>query len=62
MAAHKQNPAVQGGASRNQLGGWLHLSDTQIDGRTQLLVPQFSLSPAMMRTVSARFHGEEHHD
>jgi hypothetical protein len=62
MSLHMQNPAVQGGASRNQLGGWLHPFNRQTDRRTQLLVSRFSLSPAMARAVSVNFYGEGRDD
>ena len=62
MSLHMQNPAVQGGASRNQLGGWLHPSNTQTDWRAQLLVSRFRLSSAMAREVSAHFYGEGRDD
>ena len=57
MSLHMQNPGWQAGASRNQLGGWLHSFTTQADWRTQLLISRFSLSPTMARVVSAHFYG-----
>jgi hypothetical protein len=62
MSLHMQNPAVEGGASRNQLGGWLQPFNTQTDWRTQLLVSRFALSPAIARAVSAHFYGEARND
>lgn len=62
MSLHMQNPAVQGGASRNQLGGWLPPLNTQIDWRAQLLISRFRLSPVMAREVAAHFYGEARDD
>ena len=62
MSLHMQNPAVQGGASRNQLVGWLHSLNTQTDWQAQLLVSQFRLSSAMAGEVSAHFYGEGRDD
>ena len=60
MAPHMQNPAVQGGASRNQLGGWLHLSPTASDRQAQTLSSRFCLSPWMARDMAQLCFGEGH--
>lgn len=44
MAAHMQNPGVQAGASRNQLGGWLHITDT--------LATELAQPPTMPRLIA----------
>ena len=63
MSLHMQNPGRWAtGASRNQLGGWLHPLNTQTDWRAQLLASRFGLSPAMARAVSAHFYGEGRDD
>jgi hypothetical protein len=58
MAAHMQNPGWQAGASRNQLGGWLHLSLTASDRRAQMLASRFCLSPWVARDVARLCFGE----
>ena len=58
MAAHMQNPGWQAGASRNQLGGWLHLSLIASDRRAQMLASRFCLSPWMARDMAHLCFGE----
>ena len=62
MAVHMQNPGWQAGASRNQLGGWLHLSLTAWDRRAQMLASRFCLSPSMAQQVSWLHFGESSND
>ena len=58
MAAHMQNPGGQAGASRNQLGSWLHPSPTASDWRAQMLACRFCLSPWMARDMARLCFGE----
>lgn len=54
-----QNPGDGfAGASRNQLGGWLHPSSTASDLRAQTLVTRFCLSPSMAHDVARLCFGE----
>lgn len=46
------------GASRNQLGGWLHGSHTASDLRAQMLASRFCLSPWMARDMARLCFGE----
>ncbi len=62
MSPHVQNPAVQGGASRDLLGGWSQPLNTAADWRAQLLASRFSLSPSMARQISLQVFGEAGHD
>jgi hypothetical protein len=63
MSLHMQNPGEWvAGASRNQLGGWLHPLTTQTDWRAQLLAARFGLSPVMAREVATHFFGEGRDD
>jgi hypothetical protein len=62
MAAHMQNPGWQAGASRNQLGGWLHSSLTASDWRAQLIASRFCLSPSRARDVARLCFGEATND
>ncbi len=62
MSPNMQNPAVQGGASRNQLVGWSRSFNTDVDWRAQLLASRFSLSPSMARQISLQVFGEAAHD
>ena len=57
--AQMQNPgAVNAGASRNQLGGWLHHSLTASESQAQILKRRFQLSPWMARDVARICFGE----
>ena len=58
MAPHMQNPGVQAGASRNQLGGCLHLLSIASERRAQLLGSRFCLSPWMARDMARLCFGE----
>jgi hypothetical protein len=49
MAAKMQNPGGQAGASRNQLGGWLHSPSTVSSWQAQMLAARFCLLPWMAR-------------
>lgn len=61
MAPEMQNPAVQGRASRDMLGGSSHSSFTALTWRAQHIASRFSLSPSMARQVSSLlFRGDEH--
>ena len=52
MAAHMQNPGGQAGASRNQLGGWLHSPSIATDWRAQMLASRFCLSSWIARDMA----------
>lgn len=58
MAAYMQNPGWQAGASRNQLGGWLHSPSTVSDWRAQMLAARFCLSPWMALDMARLCFGE----
>ena len=59
MAAYMQNPgAVNAGASRNQLGRWLHHSPTASESQAQILACRFRLSPWLARDVARHCFGE----
>ncbi len=62
MEAHMQNPGGQAGASRNQLGGWLHYSLTASNWREQMLASRFCLSPWMARDMARLCFGEGRND
>ena len=63
MAAQMPNPgAANAGASRNQLGGWLHSSLTAPDWRAQMLASRFCLSPWMARDMARLCFGEGRND
>lgn len=62
MAAHMQNPGGQAGASRNQLGGWLHSPSTVSDWRAQMFAARFCLSPWMARDMARLCFGEDCND
>ena len=64
MTAQMQNPGVQAGASRNQLGGWLHFTSPYIasDWRAQILASHFCLSPRVTRDMTRLCFGEGCHD
>ncbi len=62
MIPDMQNPAVQGGASRDMLGGSSHPSPTAMDWRAQLIASRFRLSPIIARQVSAMHYGEAGND
>ena len=53
-----QNPAVEGGASRDHLGSGSHPSTTSSHWREQALASRFGLSPWMAREVSRLCFGE----
>lgn len=58
-----QNPGDGlAGASRNQLGGWLHSPSTPSDWRAQMLASRFCLSPWMARDLAWLCFGEGCHD
>ena len=59
MGLDMQNPgAVNAGASRNQLGGWLHCSLTATNRQAQILASRFCLSPWMARDMAQLCFGE----
>lgn len=58
MIAYKQNPGGQAGASRNQLGGWLHFSLTTLNRQEQ--TPACHFLPAIFEAPSC--FGERCHD
>lgn len=58
----KRNPAVEGGASRNQLGGWLQHSLTASESQAQILTRRFRLSRWMARDVARLCFGEAQND
>jgi len=62
MIPDMQNPAVEGGASRNHSVGRLHSSPTASDWRAQMLASRFCLSPWMARQVCSLHFGESGHD
>ncbi|MFN2099432.1 hypothetical protein [Altererythrobacter sp. MF3-039] len=62
IMADKQNPGVQAGASRNQLGGWLHKSNTAQTRQTQTLIARFCVSQSMARTFAHLAYGESAND
>ncbi len=57
MEAHMQNPGMQAGASRNQLGGWLHSNFYQTvlanTNPTWLFLPSANDSAGYVRTLFA---------
>jgi hypothetical protein len=62
MASQMQNPGVQAGASRNQLGGWLQTFPTASDKQAQMLACRFCLSPSMARDLARLCYGERSYD
>ncbi|MBA4308079.1 MAG: hypothetical protein C0429_15215 [Sphingopyxis sp.] len=62
MAAKMQNPGVQTGASRNQLGGWLHSPPTALERQAQLMASRFCISPAMAKDIARLCFGEALND
>jgi len=54
----KQNPGWQAGASRNQLGGWLHHSSNPSERQAQILASRFCVSPSMARDLARLCFGE----
>ena len=58
MAPDMQNPGWQAGASRNQLGGWLHPFPIASDCRAQLLATRFRLSPWLAMDMARLCFGE----
>ena len=63
MAAQMPNPgAVNAGASRNQLGGWLHSFSTAPERRAQMLASRFCLSPWMAQDMAWLCFGEGRDD
>lgn len=62
MSLNKQNPGGQAGASRNQLGGWLHLSDTASDRLAQMPVSVFGPALWMAQNVAHSSFGEARND
>ncbi len=62
IMADMQNATGQGGASRNQLSGWL-LRTPKAQGRqTQLLIARFCVSQSMARTLARLAYGEAAND
>lgn len=62
MIADMQNPAgCIGGASRNQLGGWLHSPSIASNRQAQLLASRFGLSPWMERDIAELCFGSGAH-
>jgi len=62
MAIDKQNATGQGGASRNQLSGWLLNSHTARAHQTQRLNQRFYVSHSMARTLARLAYGEVAND
>lgn len=63
MGQKKQNRGAGiAPASRNQLGGWLHLSVTASEWQAQMLASRFRLSPAMARDMARLCYGERAND
>ncbi len=58
MMPDMQNPGGQAGASRNQLGCWLHSPTTALDRQAQMLAARFRLSPWMARDLALLSYGE----
>jgi hypothetical protein len=59
MSLYMQNPGDGlAGASRNQLGRWLHCSSTARDWQAQILTSRFCLSPWMAHDVARLCFGE----
>lgn len=58
-----QNPGWRAaGASRNQLGGWLHSFPTASDRQAQMLTQRFGLSACLARDVAQLLYGSARHD
>ena len=54
-----QNPGgCIAGASRNQLGGWLHSPSIASDWQAQMFASRFCLSPSMARDLAWLCFGE----
>lgn len=62
MALKMQNPGVQAGASRDQLGVWSHLSPTALGRCWQLIASRYRLSPSPAPLVAAPCIGEAYYD
>lgn len=62
MIREMQNPGGQAGASRNQLGGWLHSFPTVTDARAQMLTSRFCLSPWLAQDLAFLCFGEAGHE
>ena len=60
--ADMKNPAVEGGASRDMLGGSSLYFFTLTHQREQWLLSRFYLSPWVAREVSSPYFGERAHD
>lgn len=58
MPLNKQNPGGQAGASRNQLGGWLHSSITALDRQAQTPACMFGPAHWMAQNVANSRLGE----
>ena len=58
MTVNLQNPGQKAGASRNQLGGWLHSPSTASDRQAQLIASRICLSPWMARDMARLCFGE----
>lgn len=58
MAPDMQNPGWQAGASRNQLGGWLHSPSIASDRQAQMFASRFCLSPSIARDLAWLCFGE----
>lgn len=55
-----QNPGgCIAGASRNQLGGWLHSPSTPLDWRAQILATRFAISPWLAQDMTVLAFGED---
>ena len=62
MSPEMQNPGVQAGASRNQLGGWLRPSLTLSAYRAQHLISTYDMRPELAALVaSLAFGGGAYH-
>ena len=62
MEIKKQNPGVQAGASRNQLGGWLQFPFTATERQAQMLACRFRISTAMAQELARHCFGEAAND
>lgn len=60
--AKKQNPGWRAGASRNQLGGWLHTPLTPAERQAQLLTARFCVSRHTARLLAVHCFGEAAND
>ncbi len=63
MSPEMQNAGDElAGASRNQLGRWLHVFPTASERRAQMLAERFSLSPWLAQDVANLCSAEGGHE